>query len=138
MFILEAIGDIGYLTISSYFTYTIAALVLPVLLSRLLRTFSYYVKNGDLGNANNTIFVGDGKRGARKQIYDFFNETHPSAVGTDLIAITLFGALFYMVWITVPFLIAGRLIWLGVGKFANHMREQHLKKQEFHRALKGE
>lgn len=138
MFILEIIGEIGYFTISFYFTYAIAALVLPLFLIRLIRAFPYYVKHGNLGTADNTIWLGDDKRELRVIIRDYFVETHPGAIGGDIVLTLLFMILLHICWGFVPIVILGYLIWVSVGKLATHMREQHLKKQEFHAALKGD
>lgn len=138
MFILETIGEIGYFTISLYFTYAIAAFVLPLFLIRLLRAFPYYVKHGKLGTADNTIFLGDHKRKLKVVIRDYFIETHPGAIGGDIILTLLLTLLLFMCWGLIPIMILCSLSWISVGKLATHMREQHLKKQEFHSALKGD
>lgn len=138
MFMFEAIDDIGYFVISSYITYTIAAIVLPILFIRLICAFPYYVKHGTLGNDQNSIWTGDNRRTHRKMIRNFFVETHPAAVGGDLVGLGIFTLLLHMIWILVPFLIAGLLIWIGIIRLANYMRSQYLKKQKFHTALKGD
>lgn len=135
---LNLIENFSYYTISYYFAVAIGIVVIPTLVIRLLRIFPYYVKHGDFGDDDNTIWLGDSKRTIRTKIHHFFIETHPNAILTDLMGSLLFTFVVYMAWIIIPFLIAGRLIWIGVAKLANHMRDQHIKKQEFHAVLKGD
>ena len=127
-----------YFTVSLYITYAILAIVIPTAIIRLLRTFPYYVSHGDMGNDDNCLWLGDSKRDMRTQILDMFTETHPGAIGADLLSVAAIIVILFIAWGAVPFIVGGRLIWLGVRKLANNMRDQYLKKEEFHAALKGD
>ena len=130
--------NFAYFTVSLYITYAILAIVIPTIIIRLLRIFPYYVSHGNLGNDENCLWLGDNKRDMGVQIHDMFTETHPGAIGSDLLSVTAIIVILYLAWGVVPFIIVGRLIWLGVRKLANNMRDQYLKKKEFHAALKGD
>ena len=95
------------------------------------------MKNGGLGHKNNTIWLGD-TVSFRNQVINFFTETHPEAAMTDTLALTLGGMLLFIAWGFIPIILFGMLVWHSVKKFAHYMRSQHLAKQEFHRALKGD
>jgi len=126
-----------YFTISWYIVYVIGAIAIPILLIRLLRAFPYYVKNGGLGHKNNTIWLGD-NTSFRNQVINFFTETHPEAAMTDAMAISLASMALWLAWGLVPFILFGFLAWFSVRALARHMRDQHVKKQAFHAALKGD
>lgn len=129
--------DIGYFDISSYIAIGIGAIAIPTLIIRLLRAFPYYVKNGGLGHKNNTIWLGDDV-GFRNQIINFFTETHPSATMNDALALILGSCALWIAWGIVPIILFGMLAFYSVRKFARYMRDQHVKKEEFHTALKGD
>jgi len=129
--------DIGYFDISDYIAITICAISIPTLIIRLLRAFPYYVKNGGLGHKDNTIWLGNDVS-FRNQVINFFTETHPSAVLTDTLGLSLGGLLLYMAWGFVPFILFGILMFYSIRKFARYMRDQHVKKEEFHTALRGD
>lgn len=132
------IENFAYFTVSLYITYAILTLMIPTIIIRLLRIFPYYVKNGDLGDQENCLLFGADNRDMRTQIRDIFTETHPAAICYDSLSFVFIIVVLYLTWGLVPFIVIGRLIWLGVRKLANHMRNQYLKKQHFHSVLKGD
>lgn len=136
--------DFDYFTISSIITYSIAGLTIPIFVVRLLRIFPFYVKNGHTGDPDNTIFFASiisGKqstpKGRRKVLRNFFLETHPAAIAQDVFIIAAVGFVLFMAWIVVPPITAGLFMFWCIIKLAKHMRERHLKKEEFLERLTG-
>lgn len=125
-----------YFTISWYIVYAIAIFFVPVLLFRLFRTIPYYVKNGNMGSDDNDLmFAWD--KDSKGRIYNLFNETHPGAILMDAVTLTGAGVALFIAWGLVPIVAAGALIVYGITKYAQYLRNRHLKKQEFVGKLKG-
>lgn len=125
-----------YFTISEYIVWAVGIIFVPILLFRLLRTLPYYVKNGKMGNDDNDL-MGVGRDKTKSKLHHLLNETHPSCIALDAAVITGIGIALFMAWIAVPIIAAGWLVIYGIMKYAQHLRNRHLKKEEFVENLKG-
>lgn len=136
--------DFDYFTISWIIVYSMAVLIIPIFVVRLLRIFPFYVKNGYMGGDDNTILFAtiiSGKQsnpeGRRKVLRNFFLETHPGAILQDVFATAIIGFILFIAWIAIPPIAIGWFIFWCIIKLAKHMREQYVKKEEFVAKLDG-
>ena len=125
-----------YLTIGWYLGWTIIAVSSLILLSRLFRTMPYYVKNGNMGDDGNDLMFDSGKTNTSR-LYNLFNETHPNAILMDAFTLFLIALVSGLLWGLVPIFALGWLVVQGIVKYAQYLRERHLKKQKFVENLKG-
>lgn len=112
------------------------AFFVPVLLFRLFRTIPYYVKNGNMGNDDNDLMFGWSKD-SKGRIYNLFNETHPGAILMDAVTLAGVGVALFIAWGLVPIVATGALLVYSITKYAQYLRNRHLKKLEFVDKLKS-
>ncbi len=103
-----------------------------ILLYRILRIFPTYVKTGTVGDMDHMI-MGDGLR-----FKWLLTETHPFTIVVDGL---MAGFLIFITMIfssLLPYVFAGAIISYGIYRLATYMRKQHVRKEEFIDALKGD
>ncbi len=139
----STIVEFDYFQISWYIVYTLMVIFIPALLVRLLRIMPVYIKTGSMGDSDNSWVFNTYRKLSfleklPKQLYNLFMETHPEAIITDAIAIGLLGLVLFIAWGLIPFIVVIALFFYGIISLAKHLRERHVKKEEFVQALKGD
>lgn len=132
--------DFDYFAISWIIAYSIAGLTIPIFVVRLLRTFPFYVKNGHMGDDENSIMFAklSNLEKRKKALHRFLTETHPTAILYDVVAIFFIVLVLILAWIAIPPIAIVWFIFRCIIKLAKHMRKQHLKREEFLDVLKGD
>ena len=103
-----------------------------ILLYRILRIFPTYVKTGKVGNMDH-MAMGDGLK-----LKWLLTETHPLPIAMDGL---MMGFLIFVTMIfssLLPYVFAVAIISYGIYRLAIYMRKQHVRKEEFIDALKGD
>ena len=133
-----------YWTISFTFTYTLGTICGFAILTRFIRMFPTYIKTGDLGSDKLGIFFSNSEYNGihgwdfvKVKLRDFFTATHPETFIVDGFVSGFIILFLHVGWIM--FVIAGIIGFFVycIFMFVQYLRDQHIKKQEFHRALKG-
>jgi hypothetical protein len=133
-----------YWTVSYTLTYTLGTICGLAIVTRFIRMFPTYIKTGDLGSDKLGIFFSNSEYNGvhgwdfvKVKLRDFFTATHPETYVIDGFVCGFSILFLHVAW--VLFVIAGiaALVVYGIVKFVQYLRGQHVKKQEFHSALKG-
>lgn len=125
-----------YFTIGWHLGLGIATTSAFLLLSRLFRTLPFYVKNGTMGDNGNDLMFDSGKTKTGR-LYNLLNETHPTAILTDAFTLALITLAVGIGWGLAPIWALGWVFIRGIVKYAQYLRNRHLKKEEFVEKLKG-
>lgn len=136
--------DTHYWDVSYALSYTLGTICSITLLTRFLRMFPTYIKTGSLGNDSLGIFFSNkdynGIHGwdfVKVKVQDFFTSTHPEPVIVDTLVCAFAILIMHMAWIVLVAVGVIATIVYGIVKFVQYLRNQHIKKEEFHAALKG-
>ena len=142
---ITAFLDAHYWTVSYALTYTLGTICSVVLLIRFVRMFPTYIKTGSMGNDHLGMFMSySGYKDTRGMDYfkvkfrDFFTATHLEPIFFDLFTTAVIIGAIHIAWIV---LLAAVLIIssiYGIVAFVQYLREQHIRKEEFHDALRGD
>lgn len=142
---ISAFLDAHYWTVSYALTYTLGTICGLTIISRFVRMFPTYIKTGSMGDDKLGIFFSNrkyedihGKDFIRHKVNDFFTATHLETIFFDLVVCFIAILLLHVAWILV--IGVGSIVGgvYGIVKFVQHLREQYVKKEEFHTALRGE
>ena len=134
-----------YWTVSYALSYTLGTIASLALISRFVRMFPIYIKTGSLGNEHLGMFFSynqyhgiHGLKYFKVKVRDFFTATHLETIIFDMVVCFVIIAFLHLAWIV--FAIAGLAIGFiyGVVKFVKYLRKQHVKKEEFYAALRGD
>jgi len=142
---ISAFLDAHYWTVSYALTYTLGTILCVTILSRFVRMFPTYIKTGSMGSDKLGIFFTNreyegihGKDFLLQKIKDFFTATHLETIFFDLIVCAIGILLLHVAWIVLVILGSAVGFVYSIVKFVQHLREQYVKKEEFHTALRGE
>ncbi len=142
---IGAFLDTHYWTISYALTYTLGTICSITLLTRFVRMFPTYIKTGSMGNDHLGMFFSysqykdiEGMDYFKVKVRDFFTATHLEPIFFDTVVCVIAIAFLHLAWIV--FIIIGLAIATvySIVKFVQYLRNQHVKKEEFHTALRGD
>lgn len=137
--------DAHYWTISYAITYTLGTICSLTILSRFVRMFPTYIKTGSMGDEHLGMFMSysvyrdiTGFDYFKIKVRDFFTATHLEPIIFDTLICIVIIAVLHVAWII--FVIGGSIITsiYGIVKFVVHLRDRHIRKEEFHSALRGD
>lgn len=145
---IEFIGEFlsaHYWTISYALTYTLGTICGLALITRFVRMFPTYIKTGSMGNDKLGIFFTNrdyekigGMDYIKAKVKDFFTATHLETIFFDLIVCGMIIVVLHIGWILLVIvgLIGGSIY--SIITFMQYLRGQHVKKENFHDALRGD
>lgn len=142
---IGAFLDAHFWTISYAITYTLGTICSLIILSRFARMFPAYIKTGSMGNENLGMFMSysaykdiTGMDYFKIKVRDFFTATHLETIIIDALTCVVIIAVLHVAWIVA--VVVGSIIAsiYGIVKFVVHLRDRHIRKEEFHSALRGD
>jgi ABC-type bacteriocin/lantibiotic exporter with double-glycine peptidase domain len=107
--------------------------------------FPTYIKTGSMGDDHLGMFMSysayrdiNGIDYFKTKVRDFFTATHLEPIFFDTLSCAVIIAILHAAWII--FVIVGSIIALiyGIVQFVVHLRDRHVRKEEFHSALRGD
>lgn len=137
--------DAHYWTVSYVLTYTLGTICGITLITRFVRMFPTYIKTGSMGDSHLGIFHYNSEYNHIKgldyikvKLHGFFTATHLETIIFDTLACAGIITALHLAWFLL--LIAGLIIGtiFGIVGFVVYLRNQHVKKEEFHSALRGD
>ncbi len=137
--------DAHYWTISYTLTYILSTICGITLLIRFARMFPTYIKTGSMGNDHLGMFMSysqykdiKGMDYFKTKVRDFFTSTHLEPIIIDAFTCAVIIAVLHVAWIVIVVLGSILTIIYSIVQFVVHLRDRHVRKEEFHSALKGD
>ncbi len=143
-FILEFIST-HYWTISYGLTYTLGTICSVTLITRFVRMFPTYIKTGSMGNDHLGMFMSysgysdtKGTDYFKVKFRDFFTATHLETIFFDTFTCAVIIAGIHVAWIVLLAVVLIITTIYSIVRFVQYLRDQHIRKEEFHDALRGD
>ena len=142
---IDAFLDAHFWTISYAITYTLGTICSLTILSRFARMFPTYIKTGSMGDEHLGMFMSysqykdiTGMDYFKVKVRDFFTATHLEPIIFDTLTCVVAIAILHVAWIVIAVLGSIIASIYGIVQFVVHLRDRHVRKEEFHSALRGD